>query len=293
MKKKVLVGVSLLSLVLVMMFLFIVPTYAYTVISTPFYSTTITYNGQTINIDLQYAYVDSPLTSNAVSAVKMSTSDKTTYLAYYSNYVANEEYAITQYFSNASKMADPTEYYNCHSYAWLCDVPSSNSFWIDNPAGFYQDGSYIEVSTPTINDIVCYYYNGENIHSAIIVGITSSNYTNLNGVGDFIVKSKWGSMGLYMHNAYECPYTYYSVLVGYNPQNAHVANTVKYYRRVTPIAYSQYNLSKHMYTCGWGHTHYESHTWTLIQQNSIGDLPQYFTMYECTKCGEIKFGNMA
>ncbi len=272
------------------------PTFALTISSTPHYSHAFTYNN-TSGYWYEYdATVDSLLTDDAVSATYISSTNKSLFLSYWVDNHAEQETFIADNY-NVTKLADASKYYNCHSYAWLCNDTDYNSFWVDNPINFYTDNSYYEVSSPTLGDIICYLNNSNIIHSGIIVGIT--NYYNsatgnllLGDIDKYIVDSKWGENGLYRHTGYECPYTSFIADHHLYDDLTPYATSVKYFRRQVPLVYTQYNDYQHTYSCGLGHTHYESHTWTLYLGNGVGDQPMYFTMYQCTKCGALKFGNM-
>ena len=87
-----------------------------------------------------------------------------------------------------STLSNPTYKYNCHSYAWYSQNPSTNFYWMDDPSKYYaiDDQSYININNPREGDIICYFSNVEiqtfsgptfayieNSHSAII---TDCNY---------------------------------------------------------------------------------------------------------------------
>lgn len=82
--------------------------------------------------------------------------------------------------------------YNCHSYAWY-STSQYNKYWLNgtNVTSYITDGSYRQVSSPQIGDVVLY-ENGD--HSGIYSG---------NGY----VMSKWGVCKLYEHSLTDCPYT--------------------------------------------------------------------------------------
>ncbi|MBR3507922.1 MAG: hypothetical protein IKO03_03910 [Lachnospiraceae bacterium] len=90
--------------------------------------------------------------------------------------------------------------YNCHSYAWYSQL-SSNTYWINDPAPYITDGSYIS-TYPTAGCRIVYYnsnYYIPNMHSGIIQTVGASPSTTTE-------KSKWGCYGLCSHYVDDCPY---------------------------------------------------------------------------------------
>ena len=107
----------------------------------------------------------------------------------------------------ATRIANSSIVYNCHSYAWYLQS-TSNPYWMPDPSNYYTDGSY-EISTGEIGDIICYFddYEG-NLHSGIVIGTLEGTSNGVCGDADLkIVRSKWGSLGLYEHRGDQCPYT--------------------------------------------------------------------------------------
>lgn len=95
-------------------------------------------------------------------------------------------------YPNATKLATATYNYNCHSYAWY--KTSGNTWWMDFPDAYMDDGSYSKHSTPKVNDKIYW----EGTHSGIVKTVSGSNVTK--------VYSKWGACGLYSHARDYCPY---------------------------------------------------------------------------------------
>lgn len=115
---------------------------------------------------------------------EMTQSDKNTADAY-----------IASRYPNAIKIRSASFKYNCHSYAWY-STSSANSWWMDDPGKYMNDGSYTRSNSPAKYQKV-YYPNPGNEHSGEITAISGSNIT---------VTSKWGSYGLYRHAEMDCPY---------------------------------------------------------------------------------------
>lgn len=140
--------------------------------------------------------------------------------AYYKTYL---DMLIGQQFPNATKLATATVSYNCHYYAWF---NGDDSYWYDssNPQTDFSDGSCVEVTSPSAGDIICYFdANGNNIHSGVVVSVSSGTSNRVCGNSNLVtVKSKWGTAGLYQHRGDQCPYT--STYGG-------SAVSVKYYHR--------------------------------------------------------------
>lgn len=100
--------------------------------------------------------------------------------------------AIMQIYPNAVKIAAEAPNYNCHNFAW--NKTSPNSYWMDNPSKYMNDGSYVK-SLSASSGYNVYYPNGN--HSAII----KSNYDD-----NIYVKSKWGALPAFEHNVRYSPY---------------------------------------------------------------------------------------
>lgn len=112
-------------------------------------------------------------------------------------------------FPNAVKKREPTNSYNCHSYAWYSQS-ASNNVWIGleiegvNYMGeqkkYWTDGSYIMIKSGQGDTIPAGIPNGSKVdysnadHSAIKT--SNTKFT-----------SKWGAAGLFEHSPSYCPYT--------------------------------------------------------------------------------------
>ena len=184
---------------------------------------------------------------------------------------------ITYTFSSlsATRLAPATAKYNCHSYAWYSQS-ELNTIWINDPSAFYSDGSYCEVSTPKVGDIICYFddkgtattSDDSNEHSGVVTAVSSGISNGLCGNSDLVtVTSKWGYGGLYSHNGYVCPYTSYN--------STGKADYVKYYR-LHSVNYTDLGLLEgHRGIChGCGYYVEEGHDWSEMA-----------SFYMCRKCG--------
>ena len=195
--------------------------------------------------------------------------------------------------SNDSRLHTATCRFNCHSYAWYSQDTSSNQYWMNDPSLYYTDGSYDEVTTPAIGDIICYFDdNGtpnntaddSNLHSGIVVSILSGFSQNLAGI--YIVESKWGAAGVYRHNGYECPYTAYDAA---NPAS-NSADYVKFYRRSGHThSFTTYNdngnMEYHECICSCGMIIHAPHTWVEYRSYALGQGNLYYIpQYRCSKC---------
>jgi hypothetical protein len=103
-----------------------------------------------------------------------------------------------QNFPNAVILRNPTQKYNCHSYAWYSQS-TSNIMWINHPGDdtYWLDGSYYDGYFPVYGYKISY-TNGD--HSGIM---------DYNGY----VISKWGDHCLMKHYFTQCPYP--SLIVHY------------------------------------------------------------------------------
>lgn len=140
------------------------------------------------------------------------------------NYVANMGFVGIELIGEANSA------YNCHSYAWYSQDIDNNNIWIKFPYDYYstEDGSYMEVTTPRVGDIIVYFdtdeliVRKEAIHSGIVVGFSGEAVNNnCEDANTVIVESKWGSFPLYRHKGDECPYT---------SNYGGTADEVRYYR---------------------------------------------------------------
>lgn len=108
--------------------------------------------------------------------------------------------------------------YNCHSYAWYAQS-SANILWINSPAPYITDGSYVCVctggySSPTnnfnisVNDRVVYYLNGNITHTALFKGNPASGAA----LATQLCYSKWGRLGVFAHTLSNVPANYGSTI---------------------------------------------------------------------------------
>lgn len=110
---------------------------------------------------------------------------------------------IRIYYPNATVLAEPTNKYNCHSYAWYW-MSTSNIYWMNDPSAYMTDGSslYLGTTPGIFISGLRMYYPGE--HSAYMTARSPSTSTSYS---DITCTSKWGSLPLMSHKADYCPYT--------------------------------------------------------------------------------------
>lgn len=205
--------------------------------------------------------------------------------------------------SSNHRLSQATMHYNCHSYAWYSQNTSSNQFWMNDPSEYYSDGSYYEVSTPTVGDIICYFDNNgtpsttvddTNLHSGIVV--QSYGTPLADGLaGCYEVESKWGGWALYRHNGYECIYTDHvltvdTVVDAIQPSSSDIADYVKFYRRSGHThnfnTYNDFgNDEYHQSICSCGMIIHQPHNWVLhygksLEQRGVNYIPEYY----CAQC---------
>ena len=118
------------------------------------------------------------------------------------DYTQNEKDNIRQYVENsynATVVSDATRKYNCHGYAWhMSDNHANDSVWIGVDSEFdeniyWNDDSYVEVSSGTTSGIRVSYDESTANHSAVVYD--GSHYI-----------SKWGAYPLVIHEPNEVPY---------------------------------------------------------------------------------------
>lgn len=103
---------------------------------------------------------------------------------------------------NATFLADATQTYNCHGYAWHLTEGNSNVVWINqydrnsnpNVYKYWTDGSFIQVCNESDADKI-HYYNGD--HSAVYSGVVNGKY-----------ESKWGQNIRIRHDPTDVPSIY-------------------------------------------------------------------------------------
>ena len=150
---------------------------------------------------------------------------------------------------SATRVGDASPKYNCHSYAWYMQS-TENPYWMNDPSAYYIDGSYMEVSEPSVGDRICYFKsNGKNDHSGIVISISDN---------EIRIRSKWGSYGLYEHSIYDCIYT---------SSYGGSADIVKFYHR-HEYNYISVNTTTHTRTCACGINTTEKHTYTYKSAGS-------------------------
>ncbi len=109
---------------------------------------------------------------------------------------------IANRYPRATRIAQPTVKYNCHSYAWY-SRSTSNPYWIGayhGPSIYTTDGSYSRYSSTPRSGMKAWYNGGE--HSGISIG-AKMEY----GAQVHYVESKWGMCGVYQHPYSYCPYS--------------------------------------------------------------------------------------
>lgn len=100
-------------------------------------------------------------------------------------------------YPNATRVATATIKYNCHSYAWY-QQSIYNSYWINaTPYIYITDGSYRAYTGTPYAGVKVLYDDGS--HSAVCTGEVQTG-------GTYVVESKWGKGGLYIHPVDYGPY---------------------------------------------------------------------------------------
>lgn len=129
---------------------------------------------------------------------------------------AAEDY-FERTFPSAVQLGPATNWYNCHSYAWI-QRSKNNKIWLKDPSIYWEDDSYIEFSpqfgstVPAETRVLFYNYKYEDNlyywHSVYVIGkypgTVIGSSTNLDLCK---VESKWGAYGLYQHRLLDHPYT--------------------------------------------------------------------------------------
>jgi hypothetical protein len=160
------------------------------------FSIVITYNVNAIDL-----YTPNNSIVYAFTNTEMSTSD----IAYYTNQYANA-------FPQAVVLANASNRYNCHSYAWNLSAGGTIVCWLNQSPDlhkYWDDGSYLLTTENAAEKI--FYYNGD--HSAIKSSTHSGKY-----------ESKWGAVPLMRHDP------------GYGPSAYQMADRRYYARNIYNIS---------------------------------------------------------
>lgn len=208
--------------------------------------------------------------------------DKVVYMNYFKNH--------PEYNLNPETIDVATFAYNSFSYAfykrWSENAIDCNLY---DCTPFLEDKSFIEVNSPSVDDIIVYFtFNEKNgvyeaIHSGIVLQVYDVQANGVCGNANTVyVQSKWGYFGLYQHRGDECPY-----IAKYNFSDNYInfdvaATKVKYYRRHASHSYTtKVEGSIHTYACKCGDT-VEKHSYTKRYVNNGLNHTAY------CECGEGK-----
>ncbi len=288
--------VRIIIFVLLLSFLFVPITTEATVVVEPLRIMTTTFYPCPVSCEVQYGIFmyNTPNTANAVRARFcriLNEEDRAS--------VANDLTAAPHQYEGVIELATGTPEYNCHSYAWYSQDYTTNFCWIEDPSPYYLDGSYYEVTTPMVGDIICYYLIPElpedeewvaDIinHSGIVVDVLSGVTSNglVGSCDTVIVESKWGPGELVRHNGFNCPYImegsyfdYENVYIRYFRKSGHTHSHTDDYIDTG-------NIDFHQAICSCGQIIHEEHRWesTPVYPREIIS-PNYIPMYTCRDCG--------
>lgn len=108
-----------------------------------------------------------------------------------------DEFYINK-FPSAYYIGPSTMRYNCFSYAFYQQSTANKYNMAESVSNFWDDGSYVRVSSPKTGDIALYWdYDLDAYrHAGIVTSISPEVW----------VCSKWGSTPLMEHPVLECPY---------------------------------------------------------------------------------------
>lgn len=115
----------------------------------------------------------------------------------------------TENFPNAIKKREPTNNYNCHSYAWHSQSVD-NTVWIgfeyegqsyiDEKKKYWTDGSYVKIASGSNNTVPFGTPNGSKVYYGDVADHSAIK------TSDTKFTSKWGPAGLFEHSPSYCPY---------------------------------------------------------------------------------------
>lgn len=110
--------------------------------------------------------------------------------------IAQINYQVSVTYPNATIIANASNQYNCHSYAWHLSEGNTNRVWINTPEDdkYWNDGSFIEICNENEATKVSY---ANDDHSAIRSSASAP-------LGKY--DSKWGDYPLLRHTPTYTPY---------------------------------------------------------------------------------------
>jgi hypothetical protein len=118
--------------------------------------------------------------------------------AVYQNNLILSTYTCIPYYAHL-----PSTLFNCHAFAY----DPGNYCWIGDPDEIIYTiwpDDFEDADSPyAVYDRVAYYKDGELTHSGTVMAVSGGNIT--------LVRSKWGSLGLYDHPPTCVPSTYGSM----------------------------------------------------------------------------------
>lgn len=82
--------------------------------------------------------------------------------------IAENNAKVAQSYHDAIRLGSSTTNYNCHSYAWY-KQSTSNKYWMNNPAAYYNDGSYTNHTMSVVNDKMTWITSGSLTHSGVVI----------------------------------------------------------------------------------------------------------------------------
>ncbi|MCQ2429757.1 MAG: hypothetical protein MJ192_05460 [Clostridia bacterium] len=171
--------------------------------------------------------------------------------------------------------------FNCFAFAFVGRDINESNVWLNDPASFIDDGSFIEIDEPVVGCVVVYWDDcditlrlqeedgsitnvpfGEEVgysHAGVVTDVKRGADGKISP-SNVTVLSKWGLQGLFLHAADNCPYVDTSVvsremlaILGYdNPDGTttiytlfrdHVYQGLKYYVP-NPALYSGLTIKK-------------------------------------------------
>ena len=112
---------------------------------------------------------------------------------------AAQKEAKKQYYARtypkAIFLGEATTTYNCHNYAWNM-TEGGEKYWMNDPAAYMTDGSYVSTHSTDPKATKVYYDNGLMYAHSAVIPYSGSRY----------LVSKWGEGPLMRHSPWDSPY---------------------------------------------------------------------------------------
>ena len=154
------------------------------------------------------------IAGTAVTAVYITTEYSPSQIAQLNAYWNGE-------YPNAQRKRDASRLYNGFSYAFHSQS-TNNHIWLNDATIYMSDGSYLyngavsgkQIPFPSLTNTATVVYYRQSSHPS------KTHAARIHRTSKAQVYSKWGDAGLYLHEAYDCPYYYNDTILDFYRYNS-------------------------------------------------------------------------